>query len=68
MEKIIKIDGMTCDHCKSAVEGALNKLDGVKDAAVDLENANVTVDYDENKVTLENMHDAIEDQGYDVEK
>lgn len=68
MEKVIKIDGMTCDHCKSTVEGALNKLDGVQNAAVDLKNANVIVDYNEDKVTIEDMHKAIEDQGYDVEK
>ena len=68
MEQVIRVDGMTCGHCKSAVEGALSKLDGVKSAAVDLENKNVTVDFDDNKVSLSDMETAIEDQGYDVEK
>ncbi|CAD2072072.1 copper chaperone CopZ [Phocicoccus pinnipedialis] len=68
MEQVIKVEGMTCGHCKSAVEGALSKLDGVKSANVDLENKNVTVDFDDSKVSLVDMETAIEDQGYDVEK
>lgn len=67
METILKVEGMTCGHCKEAVEGAVNKLDGVKSAAVDLEAANVTVDHEES-VTVEAMKEAIEDQGYDVVK
>ena len=66
MEKIINVEGMTCNHCKMAVEGALKKLAGVNNAIVSLENNSVTVTYDEGKVTLEEMKEAIEDQGYDV--
>ena len=35
MESIIKVEGMTCGHCKQAVETALNNLDGVQSATVD---------------------------------
>ena len=33
----IKIKGMSCSHCTGAVQGALEKLDGVKDVIVDLD-------------------------------
>lgn len=66
MEMVIKVEGMTCNHCKMAVEGALKKLNGVVDATVSLENKNVIVSYKENQVTFEQMKAAIEDQGYDV--
>jgi copper chaperone len=33
----IKIDGMSCNHCKMAVEKALTKISGVKSYIVDLE-------------------------------
>lgn len=66
MEMVIKVEGMSCNHCKMAVEGALKKLSGVIDAVVSLENKHVTVSYEENKVTFEQMKEAIEDQGYDV--
>ncbi|HOO26233.1 MAG TPA: copper chaperone CopZ [Clostridiales bacterium] len=67
MEKtVIKVEGMSCGHCVKAVEGALNELDGVLSAKVDLEAANVTVEYDSAKLGLDAMKEAIEDQGYDV--
>lgn len=30
MKKVILIEGMHCDHCRAAVENALNALDGVR--------------------------------------
>ena len=62
----IKVEGMSCDHCKHAVESALTNLDGVSTADVNLEAGNVKVDYDDNKVSMTNMKEAIEDQGYDA--
>lgn len=66
--KTIKVEGMTCGHCKSSVEGALNKLEGVNSAEVSLEDNQVTVEYQEDKVDDTEMSDAIEEQGYDVVK
>lgn len=66
MEKTLNVQGMTCGHCKMSVENALNELDGVSTAKVDLDAGKVEVNYDEAKVSLENMQEAIEDQGYDV--
>ncbi len=66
MEKVIGVNGMTCQHCKKAVETALSNLQGVNRVEVDLEKGNVIVDYDEEVVTLGDIRVAIEDQGYDV--
>lgn len=63
----LEVKGMTCSHCKMSVEGALNGLDGVVSSEVDLETGKVNVTYDESKVTIEAMKEAVEDQGYDVE-
>lgn len=35
-ETVLKIEGMTCNHCKMAVEKALKGVAGVADAQVDL--------------------------------
>lgn len=64
--KTLDVKGMSCGHCKMSVEGALNGLDGVSAANVDLDAGKVEVTYDETKVSLENMKEAVEDQGYDV--
>ncbi|RCW69793.1 copper chaperone CopZ [Saliterribacillus persicus] len=66
MEKTLEVKGMTCGHCKMSVEGALNELEGVNSAEVDLKEDKVMVNYDESKVSIEEMESAIEEQGYDV--
>ena len=66
MEKLtLDVQGMTCGHCVQAVTKALNVV-GVKDVGVHLETGKVDVSYDKDKVTVEQMKEAIEEQGYDV--
>jgi copper chaperone len=57
------VSGMKCVNCKANVERALKALPGVVEAVVSLEDANVTVDYDEALVTPQQMKDAVEDLG-----
>ncbi|WP_080838908.1 copper chaperone CopZ [Cohnella massiliensis] len=60
----LKVEGMSCSHCVNAVEGAVKKLGA--SAKVDLAAHSVAVDFDEAKVSLDAIKNAIEDQGYDV--
>ncbi|WP_054950542.1 copper chaperone CopZ [Numidum massiliense] len=60
----LRVEGMSCNHCVKAVEGALKAID-VR-AKVDLAQKTVAVSYDENSVTLAQIKEAIEEQGYDV--
>ena len=60
----IGIAGMTCDHCVRTVERALRGLPGVKDVAVDREKALARVTYDDTKVNVPAMHDALLKNGY----
>ncbi|OYD08918.1 copper chaperone CopZ [Paludifilum halophilum] len=62
----LKVEGMTCDHCKQAVKGALEKVQGVKKAEVDLKEKTATVQYDESQANTDQMKEAVEDQGYDI--
>jgi len=66
MEQItLEVKGMTCGHCVSAVKGALEGV-GAEDVQVNLETGKVEVNYDKSKVTVDQMKEAVEDQGYDV--
>ncbi|MGW9856367.1 copper chaperone [Staphylococcus hominis] len=65
---VIKVDGMSCDHCKNTIESALAKINGVRTAEVDLDKNEVRVDYNDELVSMKELHDTIEDQGYDVKK
>lgn len=60
----LKVEGMSCGHCVSAVEGTLKELGA--SGQVDLAAKTVTVQYDESKLQLDAIKAAIEDQGYDV--
>ena len=60
----ISVEGMTCGHCKMTVENSAAALDGVAAAKVNLKKKNVTVKFDESKVTLEAVKAAIAEAGY----
>jgi copper chaperone len=65
-ETRFEVTGMSCGHCKAAVEGELNKLAGVERADADVEKGTVAVSYDEAAVTTEDLKGAIEEAGYTV--
>lgn len=60
------VQGMSCGHCVKAVETAVQKLKGIEEVSVNLENAQATVSFDEAQVSANSIKEAIEDQGYDV--
>ncbi len=60
----LHVEGMTCPSCKVAVRTALSKLDGVKDAKVDVAKKSATVVYDPTRVTPQRLLDAVNGLGY----
>ncbi|WP_156946509.1 copper ion binding protein [Desulfitibacter alkalitolerans] len=62
----ISIEGMSCGHCKKAVEAALKTLDGVCEAEVNLDANSALVAYEKGKVTEEKIKDAVVSAGYEV--
>ena len=65
MKKVLlKIDGMTCSACSSGLEKYLNKQDGIKTAAVNLVMNNANIEYDEKKLTLEQVEKFVEKAGF----
>lgn len=61
---VLHVEGMSCGHCVSAVEKALQDL-GAK-GTVDLAGKKVEVQYDESRLGPDKIKEAIEEQGYDV--
>ncbi|MBI5035042.1 MAG: copper-translocating P-type ATPase [Chloroflexi bacterium] len=62
----LPIVGMTCASCVAHVEGALNNLNGVEKAAVNLGAAKATVEYNPELVSPAQMIAAVADVGYEV--
>lgn len=63
MEKILNVEGMSCNHCTATVKKALEGLDGVKEADVSLEGKNAKVELDKD-VADEALVKAVEEAGY----
>ena len=57
----LNVEGMTCDHCVSAVKGALERTPGVEKASVDLDAGHATV---EGAADVQAMLQAVESEGY----
>ena len=66
MKKTIPVIGMACSVCSANVERKLNSLDGINSATVSLASRTALVDYDPEKITLEDMKRAVSDAGYDL--
>lgn len=60
----LQVQGMSCQHCVRSIEGALKEIGAA--GHVDLASRSVQVSFDESRVTLEQIKEAIEEQGYDV--
>lgn len=60
---ILKVNGMSCNHCKMAVEKAVQELKDVEDAKVNLEQKELVVT---GTATREQLIDAITKAGYEV--
>lgn len=57
----LKVDGMTCNHCKMRVEKALRGVNGVENAQVDLAKGEAVVSGEANR---EDLVKAVVDAGY----
>ena len=65
MASILKVKGMSCQHCVMSVTKALNRLEGIKNVQVDL--ARGEVQFDNTKaVLMDQIEKAIEEAGYEV--
>lgn len=60
---VLKVNGMSCNHCKMAVEKAVQELKGVEDAQVNLDQKELVVT---GNVTREQLIEAITKAGYEV--
>ncbi|MET3574480.1 copper chaperone CopZ [Bhargavaea ullalensis] len=69
MEQVkLNVQGMSCNHCVNAVESSVGGLGGVDSVNVSLADNQVNVSFDPAAVSVDQIVDTIEDQGYDVQK
>lgn len=62
----LHIDGMTCQGCVKSVQNAVSQIAGVQSCEVDFSNHQATIVYDDNLAQLTDLHNAVEDAGFDI--
>ena len=67
MEVTIGVYGMTCGHCQKRVADAISSLEGVESVEVDLEAEHATVSFNPQKVSLDDIKEAVRKAGYSTE-
>ncbi len=66
MEKVFKVEGMSCMHCVMAIKKSVSKVPGVGDVDVTLEKRTVKATFDPTLAGPEQIKKAIETAGYRV--
>ena len=64
MKQKFNVTGMTCSACSAAVERNVKKLDGASDVNVNLVTNTMTVEYDEEALTDNDIIETVEKTGY----
>jgi P-type Cu+ transporter len=62
----LPVTGMTCANCVATVERNLKKLDGVQSAVVNLSSERATVEFDADKLGLDDIMARVERAGYGI--
>jgi Cu+-exporting ATPase len=60
---VLELEGMTCAGCAARIERRLNELDGVQ-ASVNLATETAAVRYPEERLSLDDLLEAVDDAGY----
>lgn len=64
MKLTMKISGLHCEKCCNTIERTLSKIKGISLAKINLEENEVLVNYDENKVEPEKIRKTIRKTGF----
>lgn len=65
MEQIVKVKGMSCQHCVKAVTKALQNLEGVKSVEVSLEKGEAKMEV-ERPLDIKVLDEALKKAGYEM--
>lgn len=65
--ELLKVTGMTCGGCASKITHALQAIDGVGEVNVSLSAGEAAVQYDELRISPQQLKSAVKGAGYGVD-
>jgi copper chaperone CopZ len=63
-KEVYLVEGMTCAGCERTVANVIKNLGGVRSAVADLKSSTVSVEYDAEKTTLDQIRAVVNAVGY----
>ncbi len=66
MKQTLSVEGMHCKSCSHLISLQLKKLEGVDKCEIDFPTAQMTIDFDQQKQSLETINNVISPLGYSV--
>ncbi|MBT4260821.1 MAG: heavy-metal-associated domain-containing protein [Nitrospina sp.] len=66
MKKILKVEGMTCQHCVDTVTEQVSMITGVTNVMVSLEEKKVSIEFEESQTQLDKISNQIIEAGFEV--
>jgi copper chaperone CopZ len=64
VKKIFRVDGMHCSNCAMNIEGIEDDLPGIKQISASYQKGQMVVEFDEAKVTENQILAAVKERGY----
>ena len=61
-----KVSGMVCDGCVDTITKLVSEIDGVNSINLQLKTSEAIVDYSNDRVTADKVHQAVKDAGFGV--
>lgn len=58
--------GMSCASCVKRVETVLNKTEGVIEASVNFASEKVTIEYNDEIISIDKLADTVKSMGYEL--
>ena len=63
----LNVPDISCEHCERTIANALQPVEGVRSVRVDIPGRQVRVDFDEARVSVEQMKHILQEEEYPVE-
>ena len=63
---VLNVPDVSCEHCEKTIVGALSPVAGITSVKVDIPTKQVTVEFDPNQVSVDQMKDVLKEEDYPV--
>jgi len=64
---VLNVPDISCEHCERTITNALTPISGVRTVNVDIPGRQVHIDYDDSRVSVDQMKDVLQEEDYPVE-